>query len=102
MRRTTLLPSLLELAVALARIGAVAPPLTAQEATPTTHDPAAMHAAFVEAIQPNDAEARMTPRPLGHREPLDLRPCVRRGCGHGLAGKHPVKGISRILLEARR
>ena len=29
----------------------------AQEATPTTHDPAAMHAAFVAAIQANDADA---------------------------------------------
>jgi hypothetical protein len=55
MRRTTLLPSLLALAVALAVISAVAPPLAAQEATPTTHDPAAMHAAFAEAIQVNDA-----------------------------------------------
>jgi hypothetical protein len=75
MRRTTLLPSLLALAVALAVISAVALPLAAQEATPTIHDPAAMHAAFVEAIQVNDAEDRMTPRPRGHREPLDLRPC---------------------------
>ena len=55
MRRTTLLPSLLALAVALALISAVAPPLAAQEASPTTHDPAAMHAAFAEAIQVNDA-----------------------------------------------
>ena len=80
MRRTTLLPSLLALAVALALINAVAPHLAAQEATPTTHDPAAMHAAFVEAIQANDAEDRMTPRPLGHREPLDHRPWQLRHC----------------------
>jgi hypothetical protein len=57
MRRTTLLPSLLALAFALALVGTVALPLAAQEATPTTNDPAAMHAAFVEAIHANDADA---------------------------------------------
>src|SRR5688500_2114530 len=36
---------------------AVAPHIAAQEATPTVTDPAAMHAAFVQAIHANDADA---------------------------------------------
>jgi hypothetical protein len=57
MRRLTVLPSLLALAVALTLIGAVAPPLAAQEATPTASDPAAVHAAFAQAVQANDLDA---------------------------------------------
>ena len=57
MRRITILSSLLVLAVALALVGAIAPPLAAQEATPTADDPAAMHAAFAQAVQANDVDA---------------------------------------------
>jgi hypothetical protein len=75
MRRTTLLPSTPRAGRRACRYQCRCSTPGRQEAAPTTHDPAAMHAAFMEAIQVNDAEDRMTPRPRGHREPLDLRPC---------------------------
>ena len=57
MRRITFLSSLLALALAFALVGGLAPHLAAQESTPTSNDPAALHAAFVAAIQANDADA---------------------------------------------
>jgi hypothetical protein len=38
-------------------VAMVRPGVAAQEATPTADDPAAVHAAFVETVHANDAEA---------------------------------------------
>lgn len=57
MRRTIVFASFLVLALAVALASRVTARLAAQEATPSAHDPAAVHAAFTRAFQAGDPDA---------------------------------------------